>query len=266
MNFHRLPPPRRARNPNPVKGTTSLRTFVATTRDLFHFGTLLQSVPKLIDELRGFEDESPEILHLMAHGYERWRIVEDWKRFSCLTDEVILMRMVDSLHTYLVDVIRLCLKHEPRLLRSGATVRIDDVLRFESINDLQEWLVSRQLEELSYGGFHGILDFISRRTGAVLKLDEESVFAVTNAIAVRNIIVHNASIINSRFITQTKRRDVSVGQVYNLLTDEVLGLLHHFDTIVPAIDHTLVDHLKLPTGLVFEEDDEPVARDDGVVQ
>lgn len=230
------------------QATEPLRAFEAAVSELSHFGALLQSVPKLVRQLDEISPSADELLHLERHGYRDWPIVENWSEFARLTDETILCRIVDAFHIYMTEVIRLALTHEPRLLKAGAaSMRVEEILDYGSIDEIVERLISRRVEELSYRGFHAIAEYVREKMGATLSIGDDDLSGATEAIALRNIIVHNRAVVNERFLEQTKRNDLTLGSRYHLLTPEVFDFIAALTNVAANVDQAIAGHFGLET-------------------
>ncbi|HYI07802.1 MAG TPA: hypothetical protein VEK57_01920 [Thermoanaerobaculia bacterium] len=224
-----------------------MRDFAAAESLLLQFGGLLQSLPKLLAEVEtSLPHASQELQHLSRHHYREWALVQNDALFVQFTDETVLCRLVDAFHIYLADVIRLTLKHEPRLLRSNTVLKAEEILDYNSLDEIVEHLITKKVDELAYRGFHAVLEYVRKGMGATMSLSEDVMSSATRAIAVRNIIVHNRGVVNQRFIDQTGASDVSPGSPYNVRTADVLSWGEALRQVVFTLDAALATHFRIP--------------------
>lgn len=205
----------------------------------------MKSMPDALSKLEEVAPACDELLILHETRYQEWQLVEDISEFWRMCDETVISRVVDAFDRYLVGVVELVLRKEPRLLKSGTTMRADEILEFSTLDEVRERLISKKVDELSYAGFPAIVQYIRDRFGAPLTLPDEIFRLATEAIAVRNIVVHNGGVVNRRFVDQTQRVDLAVGTIYTLGTHEVLDLIHAVGAAADLIDKALIEHFTL---------------------
>lgn len=131
--------------------------------------------------------------------------------------EMCLCRAVDSFQRILVAFIGEVFEKKPEtLLGLNEPVSAAEVLRSTSIDEFREQFAARQLRRLErFSDVRKLLGLL----GVEMKVDEENERRVTNAIALRNLIVHQGSAVHEEFLKATGRTDVTVGTV--------IGVDHH---------------------------------------
>lgn len=148
--------------------------------------------------------------------------------------ELLLCRHVDNFQSYLGGLLHEVLIARPELLRSKETIELSLALSKKSMNDLVQFVAERKVNELSYGSFGDLAKYFEDR-GLAIASDEEQQ-AITTAIAVRNISVHNRCVINDRFLRTTQQRSVAAGSLYQLSFPEVRSTAVMFANIVKRVD------------------------------
>jgi hypothetical protein len=130
-----------------------------------------------------------------------------------------LCRIVDSFQRILVEFVGEIFKSKPETLIPAISEKVDaaDVLRCATLDEFRQRMAAKALRRL--GGFEKTLSFM-QRLGVDIGLDESTAKVVTEAIAIRNIIVHNGGCVNEEFLQMTGRTDVKVG--YRVSVDEAL--------------------------------------------
>ena len=228
-------------------GTQPLRHLAETVTDLRHLGTLLQSLPKITRELTAYSPENPELMHLVDHGFPNWPLIETADRYRRLSDETILCRVVESFHLYLYDVLRLCIH------RDHGRFPEYDSLEAEALDRA----VSRKISDLSYDGLPAITAYVGEKVGSFL-IEGSSFIDFTEAIALRNLIVDNHAMIDSRFLAVAGRTDLTAGSLYVVETPQVLAWLIDLEVVTLAIDRILVDRFQLPVEEIYPSQNESV--------
>lgn len=153
--------------------------------------------------------------------------------------EMILSRTVDEFTIYLSDIIREVLSSKPEILRTREQLRLDYVLRFESMTDLTRDLVDRKVADLSYRGFAEVLDWLSQRLGIVMPPDSANVSEIAEVIETRNLIAHNGCRVGTKYLRKVPGTALKYGDLRQIHVDylfrsmEVLmGFVRSFDEIV----------------------------------
>lgn len=230
----------------PQKWTEPHCVFALTALELFEFGALTRQLPKTFERLEELDPESDELLVLRETHYHDWILVQDRSRFFRICDEALLGRAVDAFDHYLVSIMEMVFRREPRLLKSKSTLTAEELLSYTSIDEVVERLIRRKVEELSYAGFAAILAYVRERMGARPLIEEEPLRLASEAIAMRNIIVHNRGLVNQRFQEQTGRTDPRLGTPYPFGTHEVLDWVGALEYVTLQIDQALIVHFSLP--------------------
>ena len=66
------------------------------------------------------------------------------------------------------------------------------------------------IDELTHSGFLAISRYLDRDLGVEVEFDQEKLALATEAIAMRNIIVHNRGRADERFLRATGRNDLAI--------------------------------------------------------
>lgn len=161
-------------------------------------------------------------------------------RFRQTWFEILLSRDVDNFQCYLADVFHILFRARPEILKSGQKISVVDVLNCSSLDEVVTMVAARKVDELAYGGFQVIRKYLVDRIGIPDIKDTEQLRLVTEAIAVRNIIVHNRGHINARFLEETARTDLVVGNVFTFDLNELDKYFHAIQAVSYHIDRELV--------------------------
>jgi hypothetical protein len=168
--------------------------------------------PLFIAALSKIGDSSAEkVAQLVNFAYSDFEVVNKPGPADRLFGEVLLRLIVDNFHCYLADVLRLVFLTDPRTLRSSDRVEVEEVLDCVSIEEFASRMAERKTDELSYKGFSSIVGFISDRLGVEMDTEANHFRLATEAIAARNLVVHNRCRANERFIRVTGRKRFETG-------------------------------------------------------
>lgn len=120
--------------------------------------------------------------------------------------EMVLCRLVDNFTSYLSEVIRECLRARPEILKSKETLTVESLLQFGSLEELQNWLVDRKVDELAYAGFGNLSEWLEKRLGVA---DFNAIPArsmLVETLELRNCIVHNRSRASAKYVRAVSER------------------------------------------------------------
>ena len=82
------------------------------------------------------------------------------RRHSQVFLEMVISRLVDNFQRYVSELLREVLRRQPNILKtSDKSLSMDDVLRFERMEDLIADVIERRVSALSYQGFGSIQEW-----------------------------------------------------------------------------------------------------------
>jgi hypothetical protein len=195
-------------------------------------------------ERHSSERHSSEIDEELADSYKAfWQNLSFRKQPDLLGKlwlEIMLCRSVDNFNSYLADVIHSVFKVRPEALRSSEKITIEEVLNCGSLDEFVELWAARKVEALSYGGFFEIKKYLTDRIGIEDDFDERQIASAVEAIATRNIIVHNRGRINERFLKDARRQDLKPRDTIQISREQTFAYCHSLERIVTQIDKLLI--------------------------
>ena len=169
--------------------------------------------------------------------------------------EMFLTRIIDNFQIYIVEVIREVLKFKPEILSSRKQeLTIGEILKYKSIGDLVANMVEGKINSLSYEGFGDIQEWCKSK-GIPLIVPANDLKEVVKLISIRNIIIHNRGIVDSRFLNAIKSSEIIEGQKIELETEYVFNSCSILNNIVSLTDKAIIDKFKLNTINPIEEID-----------
>jgi hypothetical protein len=92
--------------------------------------------------------------------------------------------------------------YRPEVLKSSEQIDLMTVLSHESMDSLIRAVAERKVDDLSYRSFNDITKYFGQKFHIRLCTELEYI-EINEAIAFRNISVHNRCVVNKRFIAQT---------------------------------------------------------------
>lgn len=120
-------------------------------------------------------------------------------------------------------------------MRSGREVKLAEVLRCSIIDEFIERQIVRQVDELAFAGFDNIVAFLRDKVGLAPIWGSADYKATKQAIAFRNLIVHNRGQVNERFLAETGL-SLRVGETVCMWTKDAVGFCEQIVRIAEQID------------------------------
>ena len=146
--------------------------------------------------------------------------VDILKKHLQLLFELLVCRHVDNYLTYLSNLLSEAFRLRPELLRSNAKVEVDMILQHKSLDDLISVLAERKIQKLAYEPFTQVVRFFKSRLDLEIA-GEEDLSRLTEAIEIRNISVHNACVINRRYMQRLRLDSSLIGTMKRLNIENV---------------------------------------------
>lgn len=216
-----------------IKITQAFKQFLDKTNHLSEFFYYIILTAQKIDEMRintakalaeiNKEEPKEEDLKKIA--------TEKLKKYIKLILELWLCRLVECYENYLSSILKDVFLCCPDILKSSETVKIDEILKYDTMEDFVKELSEKKVSELSYSSFDDLYNFFDKKLGINI-IDDEGRSLIREAIEIRNISTHNNCIINRRYISKLnldekligKRKDITskyLGDVIDILYDNV---------------------------------------------
>lgn len=179
-------------------------------------------------------DPDPAMRRLRSHGR--------------LQVENLLIRSVDNFLSYLSDAIHVAMETQPELLRSKEEIRLEELLDFDSFDDLISYLIDRKVTRLAYQGIDGLSDFIQTRLGMQLCSEEPEQVLLTIAVELRNIYTHNRGLVSDITLKRLERIEHGIelkkGRFYHADFDQLADFSNNMAVIAKRVDSELCRKFK----------------------
>jgi hypothetical protein len=150
--------------------------------------------------------------------------------------EMFLSRVVDNFQIYLVEIIRLALQKEPRILSERKQeITLGHILKFDSIEALTRDIIEKKLNDLAYDGFASLEKWCRDKAIPLMVPDDER-GKIVELIALRNIITHARGVVDERYKAAAPSSTFKVGEKRELQTDDLFAAIQTLDSAAGATD------------------------------
>lgn len=153
--------------------------------------------------------------------------------------EMFLCKIIDAFEFYLTAVLRKSLKRNPGAM-SGASIKVKDIIESKDIDDALGRVIEKQVYEASFSGLTGVTDYLKDRFNVDIDRKTEHYRRLNEAIEVRHLVVHNGSLVSTRFIKNTGVDSIQVGERFNVTVTYVLDTLKAVYDVSDEIDGVLL--------------------------
>ena len=144
-------------------------------------------------------------------------------RHMRLIFQMMFCRSVDNYLAYISELLALIFRVRPETPRSNETIRLDEILRYATMEQLIDELADRKVNDLSYQGMRELLKYLLDRLGFELYAEESARRQSIRIVEVRNLIVHNRGIVNRVFQSRLPDSKEALGQSLDLDVDTVFS-------------------------------------------
>jgi len=127
--------------------------------------------------------------------------------------EIMICKQIDEFTSYFSELLRLILKANPSILKSGDRIKVEEILKFESMDELTAHLIENKIMELSYQSFTDLGIWLEERLGVDLFDENDEKEIIIELIETRNIIVHNRGKIGTKYLKNVKSTRFKIGEL-----------------------------------------------------
>lgn len=160
--------------------------------------------------------------------------------------ELFVVKLVDGFQSYVVDILREILQLHPKILSNKElSLSLEYVLQFNQIEDLRNDIVDQKVNDLSYKGFGKLKEWCKAR-GVPLEVNEQEELQLVELISVRNIVTHNRSRIDKKYLTAVPDSPFSLGDSRSIDVDYLFNAQRLLDQVVATTDTKLQLKFSLP--------------------
>jgi len=229
-----------------IKITQAFKQFLEKTNHLSEFFSYIIFTAQTIDEMRIHAVRTLAQIHEEEPKTEDLRKIatEKLKKYTKLILELWLCRLVECYENYLSFILKDVFICCPDILKSSETVKVDEILKYNTMEDFIKELTERKVSELSYSSFDDLYNFFDKKLGIKI-VDNKGKSLIREAIEIRNISTHNNCIINRRYISKLNLDENLIGKRKDITAqylEDVIEILHNN---VRDIDSKLIKKFKL---------------------
>jgi hypothetical protein len=141
-------------------------------------------------------------------------------RHVAIMEQMFFCRYIDSFLIYISDLLRNVLRKQPNILAGTEKIKTERLLKVSTIQELLDEVIEEQVASLSYAGFHDLCDWLRKR-GIELCPEQHDEADLVEAIAIRNLIVHNEGRVDNRFVKLVPSRKAPIGEELQLTIDDI---------------------------------------------
>jgi hypothetical protein len=193
--------------------TTAGAAFMSSHMELVGF---IGFVGELANRIDGVLDVIDQADGEQGATRPKRRVSKELDPHRKVMQEVLLSRGVDSYLTYVSELLALIFKTRPETLRSKEQVRIDFVLGFDTMEELQDAIAERRVERLAYRGMKELSEWVEATLGFTLVPDERRLRVIERMVEQRNLITHHRGVIDYRYVRRLGNADGGIGDVLDL--------------------------------------------------
>ena len=217
--------------------------------DNFCFVTLYQAlfcnIDNIIEQAPSEVEVQERTWNYLLTRWEKFADRIDGERFSDMYCQVLLTRDIDAFQRYLTKMLSRIYTERPETLKTSEKVEVREVLKFKAMEDFISYIAEKRVLSLSYKGMLEILEFLEKTHGLKIDCCDSKLGTATELIEVRNIVVHNAGIVNDLFIKRTKRSDLILGQRFPLNMQYFTVTQKDLRDVAESIDNAILKHFNL---------------------
>lgn len=239
----------------PKKITRPCESFFKSHSELINFIAFIGTLTDHIDEGRKVaakalydytSDEEEKKQYKEAMESSKGAQYVFLKSHKILLVELMLCRAVDNYLTYLAELMALIFRTKPETLKSGETIRLDEILNHESMAVLIDVLAERKVDRLSYQGMRQLSNYYSEHFGCILFETSSQLESAVRIVEMRNITVHNRGIVNSTFLSRVPSATEKLGDRISLPGALIIDYMEILAKSALTLDARARKKFKLP--------------------
>ena len=167
------------------------------------------------------------------------------KTFEIFYGQMCFARTIDNVLTYFKEILSEIVLKKPQILKSKETERLDFILNFSTIEEMQVAIAEKKIEALFYAGFDKIETFFRERIGINIFETEEQKIDFNNAILSRNLIVHNRGIVTKEYLKKIPKSELTIGEKIHSSYENISTLNISICNFIARIDKILIEKFDL---------------------
>jgi len=211
---------------SPEVMTEPYSRFLRDIQKLFAFVSLVFVLAEHVDEttdaiMQLASLTNAKTAHLANELKPRGRAGEVLTYYWQALIQMVFCRGVNSYLTYISELLALIFQMRPETMKSQEQVSVEEVLQYESMDDLISGLAERLVYRLSYKGMKDLAAHLSSRLKFDLFAKDDQYERAVRIIEVRNLLVHNRGVVNRIFLSRVPDLNMRPGETMKLSLDAV---------------------------------------------
>jgi hypothetical protein len=161
------------------------------------------------------EDTANNVSKKLIDGLDKFSSPENTER---LVLSMILCQKVQDFEFYLIQMLKKVFKKHPSIFRNAEIrVSIEDIAKYESIEQIVSERIEMKVRDLSYKSLYSLIEYLNNKNGSIkLGFDTQmqSFIDGCEMFQTRNIFVHNNGIIDKKYLENIKTSNLENGSIY----------------------------------------------------
>lgn len=239
-----------------LKVTQAFKQFMEKTGLISEFFSYIIFTTEEIDKMRICATKALAQIHEYEPREEDLKKVatEKLKKYAKLLLEMWLCRLVEAYENYLSSILKDVFLYCPKILKSSENVKLEDILKYDTMDEFIKELTERKVSELSYSSFDDLFNFFDKKLGIEIADDKNRSY-IREAIEIRNISTHNDCIINKRYINKLDLSENLLGTKKYVTPEYLDSLIKILYSNVKSIDDKLIKKFKIKNCKIIKIDD-----------
>lgn len=167
------------------------------------------------------------------------------RQYAQAFTQMVYQRGVDNFLQYVSDLLRLIFVQRPEALRTSETIKVEEALRHQSMDELIVALTERRVERLAYLSINDLADDLEKSLGLCLFDNPDDVRMATRIVANRNVIAHNRATVNARYVRMVPDCNKNEGDSLALHAETFFTDMKFLHDAAVRIDGTAAEHFGL---------------------
>ena len=168
-----------------------------------------------------------------------------------------VITLVSKFEAYLQNIVTEIAKHYPVTMKSGKTVSVSDILQFDEMSSLIEYLAENSSLKITEGTVTEYINGIGSKFGIPISQFKDLIYEVEYFVDIRHIQVHRNGIIDSSF-HRKYRNAGDLGKPIKLDFDLLAQMSRTFRLFANLIEVMLLEKFpkiaRVSVSAIFDED------------
>ncbi len=208
--------------------------------------------PWVIDSLSHDGNEPQENRHFLIEQFELFKEAASAKTVEFMIFEFLVCRNAEAFDYYLTQILKQIFLTRPEILTSSEKpLTVEELLSCSTKDEIVSRIVERKVSGLAYKGLQDQIEYLNRTIKLGFPEDTQAFYDTCELFQVRNLIVHNATIINEIYLERTKNlqhsgpKNLTTGDVYPLTEEYVFNGTGNLINVAVQLDMLLMSKFSL---------------------